>query len=355
MLLSTPENYPQSDLVNPLTREEEFLFGAVALLNLMSCPLPGIDKVRDFDDMVIDEEKLFEAACDRLKPFEHSAEHIGLPIDQQVLIYKRAFQGNQEGINEVIERSEDKMDRDDMPTSIDLTDEVERELKHQAIVDSLLKNVKSSWRPKVTIIAGPFAAGKTEIFQDRFKKDDKKQVVIDLDEIRGMLMDGYDPTNQQHVQYVRRESWIVSDLLFMTALKQKKSVVVQTALHRDRWLNDPAILYAVSKRIPIEVNMLLRPITDCMMRNIHRERAVAMRDLVDSMNGMRMIIPFVEKFKKRVKVNLIDFHPLIKIEQVMLPKFFQEEYRRLIEYANAHRKSFTLYEKKRDLGVLTKA
>lgn len=355
MFLQTPERYTELGLAANLTGEEESLLGAVALLNLMTSPLPGLDKINRFDDMVVDEKVLFEAACERLKPFEHSAEHIGLPIDQQVLIYQRAFQGNHEGIREVIDRSEDKMDRDDMPTSLDITSEEERELKHQGIVDSLLKNVKSSWRPKLTIIAGPFAAGKTEIFQDRFKKDDKKQVVIDLDEIRGLLMEGYDPTNQQHVQYVRRESWIVSDLLFMTALKQKKSVVIQTALHRDRWLNDPAIIYAVSKRIPIEINMLLRPITDCMMRNIHRDRSVAMRDLVDSMNGMRMIIPFVEKFKKRVKVNLIDFHPLIKSEQAMLPKFFQEEYKRLIEYANAHRKSFTLYEKKRDLQVLTNA
>lgn len=355
MLFPTPETYPVQDLGAKLSGEEQYLLGAVALLNLMTSPLPGVDQINKFDDMVVDEKVLFEAACERLKPFERSAEHIGLPIDQQVRIYQQAFQGNRDGINKVIESSEVKMDRDDMPTSLGLTTEDERVRKHTGIVESLLKNVKSSWRPKITVIAGPFAAGKTEIFQDRFKMSDNKQVVIDLDEIRGLLMDGYDPTNQQHVQYVRKESWIVSDLLFMTALKQKKSVVIQTALHRDRWLNDPAILYAISKRIPIEVNMLLRPITDCMMRNIHRDRAVAMRDLVDSMNGMRMIIPFVEKFKKYVKVNLIDFHPLIKSEQLMLPIFFQDEYKRLIEYADAHRKSFTLYEKKRDLKVLTKA
>ena len=59
-------------------------------------------------------------------------------------------------------------------------------------------NEPNNENQKVNIIAGPFAAGKTEVVRTRL--DDEDRLEIDLDEIREMLLEDYDAEDQKDIQ-----------------------------------------------------------------------------------------------------------------------------------------------------------
>jgi predicted kinase len=246
------------------------------------------------------------------------------------------------------------MNRKRVKPSLSTEDPTAMAVRHREIIDALTKDIPPAkevgQQQKVLIIAGPFAGGKSEILEHM---DTKNMVVIDLDVIRKMLSKDYDPTNQQDIQREREESWKVSDLLAIESIKQGKSIVMQTALHRrSRWLKDPTITFANENNIPIEICMILRPVTDCINRNIHRDRSVTMADQFESMNGMDVLIKFVQKYKMVKSVSLIDFYPLIKNTHLLSPIAFQYQYMKLLEYANGRPELFKIHTSINDLAIL---
>ncbi len=296
---------------------------------------------------------LIDLASKKLTRYANNAGHIGLDLNEYIDLMVASIVGDQATIANVISKSEQRMHRDNVIESVFETSAKELYEKHMSIVKMLLKGVKKSRHQKLTILAGPYAAGKTEVFENRFNTY-KDQVSIDLDKIRELLMVGYDPTSQEDIQKVRVESWMVSDLLLKTALKHKYSCIIQTSLHRkSRWIDDPSVRYAKKNGIPIEVHMLLRPVTDCLDRNMNRDRSAAIRDLMDSMHGAATLIDFVKKFGKGVRVHLIDYYPLIEREQHILPVAFRDEYLSLLSYALRRKDVFVdYYVEEDDLPVL---
>jgi hypothetical protein len=366
LLTEHPALQGEPDLLTS-NSESEMLMTCTALLNLVRGELPTVRPRKFLDDRPAHFDELINEAGDRLEPLTPIGKSSGLNAIEYVHAYISAFTGNRKALNNIIRRSEMRMRRDKVVSSIESRQE-KRKMKfgHKRIIKELLEDIPISSNPTLTIVAGPFAGGKTEIIERLLKNE--KSLIIDLDVIRQLLMEGYDPTDQAHVQRVRKESWIVSDMLLKKALKTGRSVIIQSALHRkERWINDEALLYAKRNGIPVKIEMILRPITDCIIRNLHRDRKTALKDLLESMNGMSVIIDLMRKFGKPSKEEdqkpfedrmfttvLLDFHPLVKKEQVFLPKMFRDLYEKLIKFASNH-PNMRIVDMEKDLSVLVNA
>lgn len=326
---------------------------AIALHNLLIGYSPDLPRVELREDNNLTASELFDSAEQRYSPYADKFKAIGITPRDHVVMYSEAFAGNLRPVKEILEKSEKKMDRKQVKASLATENPVEMQARHARIVHELIKNVPAASEigieQKIIIVAGPFAGGKSEILKH---KDLSNLVVIDLDIIRRMLSADYDPVDQRDIQRVREESWKLSDLLAMEALKQGKSVLMQTALHRrKRWLNDPCVNYAKERDIKIEIDMILRPVTECMNRNITRTRSTTMKDLYQSMNGMDVLIKFVQKFGNVSSVNLIDFYPMLKETQSFSPLAFEYQYRKLIQYAKRRPEIFNIYTRKSELEI----
>lgn len=355
MILSELQRYANGrGLEEPHTVPEwQVLFAATALLNLIRSKLPTTEPIQYLDEQEISLRSLHDASCDRLAPLLPDVKETGLDVEDHVRAYTYSFIGDTRGLANLVRKSEAALQRDKVHSSLDDADMHKMKARHRALVKQLLKEVPSSANPTLTIVAGPFSGGKSELIETLMK--DKGKLVIDLDIIRQLLMDGYDPLNQDHVKKVREESWLISDLLLKTALKKRKSVVIQTALHRKkRWINDKSLEYARQHNIPIDVKMILRPISDCILRNWHRDRKVVLKDLLDSMNGMSVVIDLVKKFGNNISVELFDFYPLLKNRQGIIPRLFRDQYERLIKFTGT-RKNIKIIDQLSDLAVLTGA
>lgn len=238
-------------------------------------------------------------------------------------------------VDRLVNQTEERLNLESVtPTTSLLTvDEVAK--KHARIIEQLLEKVPVAGnKQKLIIVSGPFAGGKSETIHS--KLDLEGVLEIDLDVLRGLLMNGYDPTNQKDIQRVRGESWILSDIILRTALETGRSVVIQTALHREsRWLNDPNLIFASENHIDMEIYTVLRPIADCLARNVRRSgRTVSLKDLVQSINGMAVLPKLIEKFQNTRKVTLMDYYPLVEARSGT--NFFGKKmYNDLMTYAKA--------------------
>lgn len=263
---------------------------------------------------------------------------IGLTMSQYIALYKASHEEEgQKIIEEIIAMSEDVIKRDEVIATVSVEDKKKLFKKHTQIVDQILKEIPTAKEQdreqKIEIIAGPFAAGKTEVVRTRLEA--KGFLEIDLDDIRGMLMKDYNPESQADVQRVREESWMVSDLLFRKALETGRSVRIQTALHREeRWLTDQNIILSQNMKIPIELYMVARPFSDCLVRNMVREgRSVALLDQLQSIHGMAVLTKFIKRFDNVRKVVILDFYPLIEKQTGMKCVVGRRMYEEMMHYA----------------------
>lgn len=235
----------------------------------------------------------------------------------------------------LVEKTEAKLNLDSVPTTLETRDPKEVEKKHIAIIDEILGEIPVSKKgnQRLIIVAGPFAGGKSETVHS--KLDTRDVLEIDLDVLRGRLMTGYDQSNQKDIQKVREESWVLSDILLKKALQTGRSVIIQTALHRqDRWLNDANLIYANQNHINMDIYMVLRPVADCLARNVKRNgRTVSFKDLTESVYGMSVLPKVIEKFKNTNKVVLLDYFPLIESTTGLKCEYGRGQYEKLIKYA----------------------
>ncbi|MBT4124232.1 MAG: hypothetical protein HOA85_01720 [Candidatus Pacebacteria bacterium] len=329
-LINTFENIPEKGEEFQL----ELLEVAVFLLLIPRTKKESISELisGNFYDEAWSE--LSEIIKDSISETEDKLATIGLTMSQYLILYQASYQ--EDGlsiIEEIIDESEDLIERDEVIPTLLEVDREELINKHERIVEKILEKVSVSENQKVNIIAGPFAAGKTEVVRTRL--DDEDRLEIDLDEIREMLLEDYDAEDQKDIQKVREESWMLSDLLFKTALETGRSVLIQTALHRkERWMNDKNINLAEELAIPIEIYMILRPFSDCLVRNMCREgRSVAIKDQYESMDGMSVLVDFIKRFQNIKKVVFLDFFPLLERETGRTCKISQKKYEALMNYA----------------------
>jgi len=345
-----------------LKREKVLLYTAFALLSLTRGVPRHVKKVLDTNDLPILVNSLTAIAIAEATRFEQKFRTIGTSPKNYVGIFTNAYAGLMRPVKRAIKESEKKLGlkkKKNIQTSRELITPTERQLE---IISEYTKDISPAKEvgknQKILIIAGPIGSGKTEILK---QEDTKDMVLIDLDIIRSKLDPSYDQTNQRDIRRLQEESWFVSDLILMKALKEGKSVVIQTPLHRrKRWMNDERLLYAKRHEIPIEIKMILRPFTDCIERNLRRSRSASLRDSYKSMNGMSVLIELVQKFGNISNVELHDFYPLKRESQLLNSVAFYDQYlklmsyaakRNLMSYAAKRPEIFKIFKKEEELKV----
>lgn len=255
-------------------------------------------------------------------------------------------------VNQMVEATERKLNLSSVVSTLATQTEEEVGKKHAGIINKILSRVRST-RPKdqrLVIVSGPFAAGKSETVHSRF--DLGNVLEIDLDILRGMLMEGYDQSSQEDIQRVRGESWVLSDLLLRRALESGRSVLIQSALHRDRWLTDANLNFAQSKGIGMDIYMVLRPVSDCLVRNVKRSgRTVSFKDLTQSIGGMKMLPKIIEKYDNTQKVVLLDYYPLVQEGTGMICEFGNEDYVNLLDYAKRKQNNWHVQRQSVDIHI----
>ncbi len=210
------------------------------------------------------------------------------------------------------------------------------EKKHSKLLGEILEEVPVAKKgeQKFIVVSGPFAAGKSETVHSRL--DTNGVLEIDLDILRGRLLRGYDQTDQKDIQKIRTESWVFSDVLLKKALETGRSVLIQSALHRERWLNDVNFAYASKNKISLNIYMVLRPLSDCLVRNVKRGgRTVTFKDLAESTGGMRLLPRMLQKFGSSSHVVLMDYYPLIEASTGLSCVFGRKDYNELIDFAKS--------------------
>lgn len=233
----------------------------------------------------------------------------------------------------------------------------EKELCERVAIE-YVKNLNLETKPvgssKIYVFAGPTAAGKTEALENMQDNIDipEDAITIDLDLIRPLLMEGYVASNQDHIASTRALSWYTSDLIATMVLEKNYSLVIQSPLHRlERVLRDPTFIYARDHNIPIVINYVLRPVVDCFLRSLHRERGILIEDLIASMEGIKHLSTILESYPNIEKLNLIDFYPYFRKIQGILPSYFLDEYYNLLSYLQDKDK-VTIYRKKTNYPVV---
>lgn len=308
------------------------------------------------NDSVIHRDVLPQLAIARTSKHKDKLVSIGLTPQSHVEIFSEAFLGNLKSVKRIAKAASRRLNNKNYVASKSNEDVDVRNARHKRIVENLLKETPTAKelgvQQRIVMVTGPMASGKSETYKNSLQS--KEFVMVDLDEIRKYLMINYDPSNQNDIQRVREESWQVSDLLVMEALKQGKSVLMQTPFHRrSRWLKDKNIIYARDNHIPVEIYMILRPMHDCISRNIDRDkRSTSMKDLLASMNGMAVLMKFVKKFANVSKVTLIDFWPLLERVQHLSPKLHKAQYQKLRKYAELRSDIFVVEEQDSELEIL---
>lgn len=256
-------------------------------------------------------------------------------------------------VKQMIDKTEAKLNLASIQTTMESMNPIDIEQKHSKIIKEILSEVPVAKKghQKLVIVGGPFAGGKSETVHS--KLDMSGILEIDLDILRGRLMTGYDQSSQQDIQMVREESWLLSDILLNKALATGRSVVIQTALHREkRWLTDINLNFAAKQGINMEIYMVLRPISDCLARNVKRNgRTVTFRDLIESTNGMAVLPKVIETFKNTQKVVLLDYFPLIDSTTGVKCVFARKEYNDLINYAELKRAKMHVQRQHVDIHV----
>jgi len=330
------------------------LLKVAAYINIIQNHIPGLPTITDHDDRAVGETELFKTATLRMTRYAKNLNDIGLNATEHVELYSASFSGDMRTAKKLIKKSEKRIGRSRVKHSWSPDEAELHHAKHKKLVENLLQGIPRAKdvceTQKILILAGPYASGKTEVFTKAFENNN--MLSIDLDLIRKLLKDDYNSENQLHIEQVRRESWIVSDLLAKEALRRGISIIMQSALHRkSNWMNDETLRYAKENNIPIEINMILRPVTECMTRNLNRPRSVAMKDLYTSMNGVNVLIKLVQKYGNIAKVRLIDFYPLLRSQQMLSPKAFKYYYEKLIAYAKKKPEIFSIEIPDKDLEV----
>ena len=361
------KDYPSHSDKYLATDEAAYLGQLLPLLSLAITPHPSTPISPGCGDLAISLDELRGCAESRVDSYKDHLESIGITSMEFVQLYLDIANGDTAAMSQTISHTETKMGKKpNTTTNLEQKKTFEPSSRHLEIIQKLLdqgrdnifeysdgEKIYPAKTQEIVIIAGPIASGKTEIYEKLYR--DTGYVVIDLDIVRQMLTDTDNP-DQKTVDSIRTETWHVSDLLLKMALEQGKSVVMQSPMHRiDRWKIDPNMIFAREKAIPIKIHMVLRPILDCLIRNLSRTRSAAIGDLVASMAGMELIYEFINTFKNITEVNFVDFYPYVKSNTGFLPVMYQTAYEKIHRLIKSKpgscRPTINIYIRRSDLAV----
>jgi hypothetical protein len=329
------------------------LYAHTALMSMVTAELPATPS-EPFEH-VIHSQKLCEMVTSRFAPLVQQLESIGIrDVDEFVQIYLAAFLGDLGMMDQIykvmLEREIELKKPHEVPAAeIAKISNSERNL---AIANEIVGRAKSYDKPELNIVVGPFGGGKTETIRKKFPNHNNEYLILDLDELRPLLMDDYDATNQAHINLVRTESWKLSDLIFKMGIEQNKKIIIQTGLHRESWLDDPNIKYMAEHGHSINAHVILRPFTDSYLRNVDRHRSVFVSDLLGSMNGMKILEKMVLKYPNIFNITLQDYYPLVKRETIVQSQLYYKEYLQFLKFVEQHPEVFSRENVVEDLGVI---
>lgn len=333
--------------------ETDYLLDLTALLYLctIETPLLATDSTQDcMGQNLHDLNSLRTCAEKRLSVFADVLSTVNLTPSSFVDLYLSMMHGE----SSLTTLSQERSFKANPNTDLSAEEKELCQSVAKQYVDKLKLEPKPEGSSKIYLFAGPTAAGKTEALeslQDNINIPDDA-ITLDLDLIRPLLMEGYIASNQDHVASTRALSWYTSDLIATMVLEKNYSLVIQSPLHRlERVLQDQTLTYAREKNIPITINYVLRPVVDCFLRSLHRERGILIEDLITSMDGIKNLTEILESYPNIEKLNLIDFYPFFKQLQGTLPILYLEEYFNLLSNLQSKNK-VTVYRKKTNYPVL---
>ena len=100
---------------------------------------------------------------------------------------------------------------------------------HEPLIIRALENQVRGETPRLLVLAGPLAAGKSATRKD-FVSQVKSAVIADPDEIRHHLLQNFDPTNYSHVLATNQEAFDISDEIFKRAAEKGYNLIYEGTL-----------------------------------------------------------------------------------------------------------------------------
>ncbi len=188
--------------------------------------------------------------------------------------------------------------------------------EHQTLINTYLNEVEPSENPNIIVLVGPPGCGKTEVFKQDEDCQPGKAVNIDIDEIRKKLKPDFNPKNQQEVEEFREVAWRFADNLMAQCIATKRSMVLQTPLHRKKtWLNNPMLHTAIDKKqYAVRVKVIMRDVHDSFRRAMLRGmpvdatsrvegRMVALGDFIEAVRGYEVVESFCREYNATLELH----------------------------------------------------
>lgn len=187
----------------------------------------------------------------------------------------------------------------------------ERQALHEAIIDRVFAEKNPSESPVLLILGGVQGSGKSWE-REAFFKEHPDAIFADPDEFRHQLLDGFDPTNNTHIQATHAESYYLADRIFERAAKEGYDLVYEGTLRvldgQDDEIKarDAIEMCAKSDRnYKIRVTYVHAPLGECFRRSVrNRERGVPLHVLLDATGGFENFMLLTED--PRVETRIVN-------------------------------------------------
>lgn len=266
-------------------------------------------------------EYLKQIVTDAHEFSKESLKRIGLTPQTYIEAIAAMVTNNTHTLNRLIDASEQLMGRkksrkEHAEASIQTEYDSELMKKHQIIIDEYLSEVEPTEQPHIIVIVGPPGCGKTEVFKQDPDCQKGKAVNIDIDEIRKKLRPDFNPKDQSEVEAFREEAWRFADNLMAQCIASKRSIVMQTPLHRRKtWLKNPLLHEAIDhKQYDVRVKVIMRDVHDSFRRAMLRGmpmdeqsdvegRMVALGDFIEAVKGYEVVESFVREYKASLELH----------------------------------------------------